>query len=67
MNYHDGVLMKKTKRVIDDKNMYILGNCEIVAKGRKISLKRSNKKKLFEGSLSDNGWEAENVFIYSLK
>ncbi len=59
--------MKKIKRVIDDKNMYILGNCEIVAKGKKISLKRENKKKLFVGNLSDNGWEVEKVLIYSLK
>ena len=53
--------MKKKKRMIEDDNMLILGNCEVVGENNTISLKRSKKKNLFEGNLSDNIWTIDKA------
>ena len=58
--------MKKKKRMIEDDNMLILGNCEVVGENNTIYLKRSKKKNLFEGNLPDNIWTIDKAYIYKI-
>lgn len=57
--------MRKEKRKIND-SMLILGNCEVIAEGMKVSLKRGKKRNFFEGNLPDDWWKISKISVFSL-
>ena len=61
-----GMRMKSIRRVIEDKFMLILGNCEIRVEGNRIECSREGKKNFFEGDLPDHQWEIAKVSAYEV-
>jgi hypothetical protein len=61
-----GMSMKKLKKNIHDDFLFILGNCELIIEGNKLSTKRQGKKNYFEGNLPDMAWIIDSVTTYQI-